>query len=149
MSLAKLLQEQQQRLSGILDQLRCERALLASAEIDSEALAAAAERKQALLAKLEASELLRQGVQRRLGYADGAAGAQQAAVDAGCERAWAQTLELTREAQRLNMLNGELVALRMEQNTRLLDFIHRASEKTVYRASGRVAAQTGRINASV
>lgn len=149
MSLAKLLQEQQQRLSGIVDQLRHERILLSGAKIESEALVEVAERKQALLAKLEASETLRQGVQRRLGYPDGAAGAREAAADAGCERAWEQTLELTREAQRLNTLNGELVALRMEQNTRLLDFIHRAAEKTVYRASGRVAAQSGRINASV
>lgn len=149
MSLAKLLQEQQQRLSGIIDQLRHERTLLSSPEIESEALAEAAERKQALLAKLEASETLRKRVQRRLGYDEGAAGAYRAALDAGCERAWTQTLELTHEAQRLNTLNGQLVALRMEQNTRLLDFIHRAADKTVYRASGRVAAQSGRINASV
>jgi flagella synthesis protein FlgN len=149
MSLAKLLKEQQQRLSEFTELLMRERALLASADIESETLAEVAQRKQALLARLEASEKLRQGVQHRLGYADGAAGALQAALDAGCEEAWMQTLEMTREAQRLNTLNGELVALRMEQNTRLLDFIHQAAEKTVYRASGRVAAQTGRINASV
>ncbi|MBA2779504.1 flagella synthesis protein FlgN [Billgrantia kenyensis] len=149
MSLARLLREQQQRLDGILDLLRQERTLLSSAEIDSERLADLAKGKQELLAKLEASETLRQGVQRRLGYADGASGARQAAADAGCEAEWAHTLELTREAQRLNTLNGELVGLRMEQNTRLLDFIHQAAEKTVYRASGQVAAQPGRINASV
>ncbi|MGQ4880168.1 flagella synthesis protein FlgN [Billgrantia sp. LNSP4103-1] len=149
MSLAKLLEEQQQRLGSIIEALRHERTLLASADIDSEALAEAAKRKQAMLAKLEASETLRQGVQRRLGYANDAAGARQAAADAGCEQAWEYTLELTREAQRLNTLNGGLVTLRMEQNTRLLDFIHKAAEKTVYRASGRVAAQSGRINASV
>ncbi|MFQ3788131.1 flagella synthesis protein FlgN [Halomonas sp. A29] len=149
MSLAKLLQEQQQRLDGVIELLRHERTLLADAEIDGNGLSELASRKQALLAKLEASETLRQGVQQRLGYASGADGARQAAADAGCEPAWSHTLELTREAQRLNALNGKLVELRMEQNTRLLTFIHQAAEKTVYRSSGRVAAQSGRINASV
>ncbi|MCC5881528.1 MAG: flagellar protein FlgN [Halomonas sp.] len=149
MSLTKLLNDQQQRLGGIIELLKQERSLLAGAEIESKALAEIAERKQMLLAKLEASETLRLGVQRRLGYDDDAAGAKQAAADAGCDQAWLDTLEMTREAQRLNALNGELVALRMEQNTRLLDFIHQAAEKTVYRSSGRVAAQTGRINAAV
>lgn len=149
MSLAKLLQEQQQRLGGVIALLQQERTLLADAEIDGNVLGDIAARKQALLAKLEASETLRQNVQQRLGYASGAEGAHQAAADAGCEHAWAHTLELTREAQRLNALNGKLVELRMEQNTRLLAFIHDAAEKTVYRASGRVAAQSGHINASV
>ncbi|QTP55411.1 flagellar protein FlgN [Billgrantia sulfidoxydans] len=149
MSLAKLLQEQQQRLNGVIDLLRHERTVLAGAHIDGHLLGEIAGRKQALLTKLETSETLRQGVQQRLGYASGAQGARQAAADAGCEHAWLHTLELTREAQRLNALNGKLVELRMEQNTRLLAFIHQAAEKTVYRASGRVAAQSGRINASV
>ncbi|MGR4067888.1 flagellar protein FlgN [Halomonas sp. LR3S48] len=149
MSLTKLLQEQQQRLGGVIELLQQERSVLAEARIDGNALGEIAERKQTLLAKLEASETLRQGVQQRLGYANGAEGARQAAADAGCERAWTHTLELTREAQRLNTLNGKLVELRMEQNTRLLTFMHQAAEKTVYRASGRVAAQSGRINASV
>ncbi|MGR2737505.1 flagella synthesis protein FlgN [Billgrantia sp. Q4P2] len=149
MSLAKLLQEQQQRLDGVIGLLQQERTLLADAKIDGNVLGDIAARKQALLAKLEASETLRQSVQQRLGYASGAEGARQAAADAGCEHAWTHTLELTREAQRLNALNGKLVELRMEQNTRLLTFIHEAAEKTVYRASGRVAAQSGHINASV
>lgn len=149
MSLAKLLQEQQRRLAGVIELLQQERIVLAGADIDGNTLGEIAERKQALLAKLEASETLRQGVQQRLGYTSGAEGARQAATDAGCDRAWIDTLELTREAQRLNMLNGKLVELRMEQNTRLLAFIHQAAEKTVYRSSGRVAAQSGRINASV
>ncbi|NIC04336.1 flagella synthesis protein FlgN [Billgrantia bachuensis] len=149
MSLAKLLQEQQQRLGGVIELLQQERAVLTNAEIDGSVLGKIAGHKQTLLAKLEASETLRQGVQQRLGYASGAEGARQAAADAGCESAWSHTLELTREAQRLNALNGKLVKLRMEQNTRLLEYIHQAAEKTVYRASGRVAAQSGRINASV
>lgn len=149
MSLAKLLDQQQQRLSGVVELLDQERTLLSVADIESDKLAELAQRKQALLQELEASEALRQGVQRRLSYAEGAEGARQAAADAGCAPQWAEMLELTREAQRLNNLIGELVTLRMEQNTRLLDAIHQAAEKTTYGASGRVKPQTGRISASV
>ncbi|WP_104201952.1 flagella synthesis protein FlgN [Billgrantia saliphila] len=149
MSLLKLLREQQQRLHDLTQLLQHERSLLASADMGGQALTDLASRKQQLLAKLEATETMRQSVQRRLGYAEGTAGARQAAMEAGCLEAWDSTLELTREARRLNTLNGELVGLRMEQNSRLLGFIHQAAEKTVYRASGRVAAQSGRFNASV
>lgn len=149
MSLGKLLEQQQQRLHNVIELLGQERVLLSEANIESDELAELAKRKQALLKTLEESETLRQGVQRRLGYAEGAEGARQAAADAGCAEQWAEMLETTREAQRLNTLIGELVRLRMEQNTRLLDAIHQAAEKTTYGASGRVKAQTGRINASV
>ncbi|KAA0014457.1 flagellar protein FlgN [Billgrantia pellis] len=149
MSLLKLLREQQQRLHDLTQLLQQERNLLASADMGGQALTDLATHKQELLAKLEATEAMRQRVQRRLGYAEGTVGARQAAMEAGCLEAWDSTLELTREARRLNTLNGELVGLRMAQNSRLLDFIHQAAEKTVYRASGRVAAQSGRFNASV
>lgn len=149
MSLSKLLEQQQQRLHSVTELLGQERALLSEAHIASDELAELAKRKQALLKSVEESETLRQGVQRRLGYADGAEGARQAAADAGCAVQWAEMLEVTREAQRLNTLIGELVMLRTDQNTRLLDAIHQAAEKTTYGASGRVKAQTGRINASV
>ncbi|MCG6656270.1 flagellar protein FlgN [Halomonas campisalis] len=149
MSLSQLLTEQQQRLDALIALLERERALLTCAKIDGEALKEVAERKGERLEQLEATETLRQSVQRRLGYAEGLEGANQAARDAGCQQEWAQTLERTREAHRLNTLNGQLLSLRMSQNKRLLDFIHDAAEKTVYRASGRVAAQPGRLNTSV
>ena len=149
MSLGKLLEQQQRRLHSVIELLGQERALLSEANIDSDQLAELAKRKQTLLKTLEESETLRQGVQRRLGYAEGAEGARQAAADAGCAEQWAEMLEITREAQRLNILIGELVTLRMEQNSRLLDFMHEAAEKNTYGASGRVAPQAGRINASV
>lgn len=149
MSLAKLLEAQQQRLTALISLLESERQLLAEASIDGQALADIAQQKQERLDRLEATETLRQRVQQRLGYADGLAGAHDAARGAGCLESWEQTLEQTRHAERLNALNGQLVAMRMEQNKRLLDFIHQAAEKTLYGASGRVGAQPGRLNTSV
>ena len=149
MSLSQLLTEQQRRLDALISLLERERELLAAAEIDGQALADIAAQKGERLQQLEATETLRRSVQRRLDYADGLEGAHQAARDAGCQEEWEHTLERTREAHRLNTLNGQLVGLRMRQNKRLLDVIHDAAEKTVYRASGRVAAQPGRLNTSV
>lgn len=149
MSLAKLLNEQQQRLASLITLLETERQLLVPADIDGEALADIARQKQERLERLEATETLRQRVQQRLGYAEGLAGAREAAREANCLAAWERTLERTREAERLNALNGQLVTLRMEQNKRLLDVIHQAAEKTLYGASGRVGAQPGRLNTSV
>lgn len=149
MSLAKLLREQQQRLDGVIELLEQERDLLAAADIDGRQLAAIAEHKQQRLQQLEATETLRHSVQHRLGYAEGAAGARQAADEAGCLHEWENTLERTRKAHRLNAMNGQLVSLRMGQNKRLLEFIHEAAEKTTYGASGRVKAQPGRFNTSV
>ena len=149
MSLSQLLTEQQRRLDTLIALLEQERELLAAADIDGQALKDIAKHKGERLQQLEATETLRQSVQRRLGYAEGLEGASQAAQDAGCQQEWEQTLERTRKAHRLNTLNGQLVSLRMSQNKRLLDFIHDAAEKTVYGASGRVAAQPGRLNTSV
>ncbi|WP_445157897.1 flagella synthesis protein FlgN [Halomonas sp. E14] len=149
MSLARLLQDQRRRLTRIIELLEREREQLVQAELNGQVLGELAERKQHYLSELESCEALRLGVQRRLGYAEDAQGARQAAADAGCQDAWEATLELTRKAQRLNERNGALVGLRMEQNTRLLGFIHQAAEKTLYGASGRVAAQPGRLNAQV
>jgi len=149
MSLAKLLGEQQQRLASLIALLETERQLLVQADIDGEALADIAKQKQERLERLEAAETLRQRVQQRLGYAEGLAGAHDAAREADCLATWERTLERTREAQRLNALNGQLVTLRMDQNKRLLDVIHQAAEKTLYGASGRVGAQPGRLNTSV
>lgn len=148
-SLAKLLQEQQHRLETLIELLERERRLLADAEIDGQTLADIAQLKRARLEELEATETLRQRIQKRLGYAAGIAGARDAAEDANCLAAWEQTLERTREAERLNGTNGQLIQLRMSQNQRLLDFIHDAAEKTLYGASGQVGAQSGRLNTSV
>ena len=93
--------------------------------------------------------MLRQRVQQRLGYADGLSGAHDAARDAGCLAAWERMLTHTREAERLNGVNGQLIQLRMSQNQRLLDVIHDAAEKTLYGASGQVGAQPGRLKTSV
>ncbi|WP_163559803.1 flagellar protein FlgN [Halomonas sp. NO4] len=148
-SLAKLLQEQQHRLDTLVDLLDAERRLLAEAEIDGEALAEIAQKKQARLEQLEAAETLRQRVQQRLSYPAGLAGAHDAARDADCLAAWEQILERTREAERMNGVNGQLIHMRMSQNKRLLDVIHDAAEKTLYGATGQVGAQSGRLKTSV
>ncbi|MDI5987321.1 flagellar protein FlgN [Halomonas sp. M4R5S39] len=148
MSLARLLNDQRERLATLVVLLEEELEALTVGQIDGNRLARIAAEKQALLAELERREQLRRQVQRRLGYRDGHQGAREAASDADCLAGWDATLDATERADRLNGLAGQLLAMRLSHNQRMLDFIHAVSEKTLYDPRGRPGRQPGRLNAS-
>lgn len=148
MSLANLLTNQQQRLDALTSLLASEQNLLTQGDVDGDALAQVAIKKQALLEELERIESVRRGVQKRLGYADGANGARAAAQDAGCQTAWESLLEKSERAARMNELTGQMLSVRMKHNQAMLDYIRQIAEKTLYKPDGRNSAQPGRINAS-
>lgn len=148
MSLANLLTNQQQRLDALVSLLSSEQNLLTQGDVDGDALAQVAIKKQALLEELERIESVRRSVQERLGYADGANGARAAALDAGCQSAWESLLEKSERAARMNELTGQMLSVRMKHNQAMLDYIRQIAEKTIYKPDGRNSAQPGRINAS-
>ncbi|EHJ94177.1 flagella synthesis protein FlgN [Vreelandella boliviensis] len=148
MSLASLLTNQQQRLDALISLLSNEQNLLTQGDIDGDALSQVALDKQSLLAELERIETLRRNVQERLGYAEGANGAREAAQDAGCQTAWESLLEKSERASRMNELTGQMLSVRMKHNQAMLDYIRQIAEKTLYKPDGRNSAQPGRINAS-
>ncbi|CAM4133571.1 flagellar protein FlgN [Vreelandella rituensis] len=148
MSLARLLDDQQQRLQALIALLEQEQQLLAQGDIDGDALATIAHEKQAVLSDLERMETLRRTVQQRLGYADGHQGAMEAARDAQCATAWETLLTKSERAARLNELTGQMLSLRMKHNQQMLDYIRHIAEKTLYKPDGRNSSQPGRINAS-
>ncbi|GAA3903416.1 hypothetical protein GCM10022228_12080 [Halomonas cibimaris] len=148
MSLARLLSDQQTRLDKLIALMEHERSLLTQGHIDGSRLARIAEDKQTLLAELESMETLRHSVQKRLGYPDSPDGARQSATDAGCARSWQALLEKSERVARMNEQVGQMVSLRMTHNQRMLDYIHRLAEKTLYTPDGRNSAQSGRISAS-
>lgn len=148
MSLARLLNDQQQRLDALTSLLSNEQSLLTQGDVDGEALAQVAAEKQALLEELERIEGVRRGVQKRLGYPDGAEGAREAARDVDCLVAWESLLEKSERAARMNDLTGQMLAVRMTHNQSMLDYIRQIAEKTLYKPDGRNSAQSGRINAS-
>lgn len=148
MSLVNLLTDQQQRIDQLTALLAREQKLLTQGDVDGDALSQVALEKQALLAELERIETVRRGVQKRLGYPDGASGAKSAASDAGCQAAWERLLEKSERAARMNELTGQMLSVRMKHNQSMLDYIRQVAEKTLYKPDGRNSAQSGRINAS-
>lgn len=148
MGLSRLLSDQLQRLDELVLLLSDEQAQLTKGSIDGDALSAIALQKQALLVELERIEQLRRNVQAKLGYADGALGAKQAANDAGCLITWESLLEKSERVSRMNELTGQMLSLRMKHNQEMLDYIRQIAEKTLYKPNGRNNAQPGRFNAS-
>lgn len=148
MSLARLLTDQKTRLSKLIALMENEQHLLTQGSIDGNRLVELADDKQALLSELDDMESLRHRVQQRLGYADGSAGARQAAIDAGCRADWQTLLEQSERVARMNELTGQMLSLRMQHNQKMLDYIRQIAEKTLYKPDGRNSAQSGRINAS-
>ncbi|QFU00108.1 FlgN protein [Halomonas sp. THAF5a] len=148
MSLQRLLEQQQSRLGALTNLLDHEQAQLLNGTIDGTRLEEIAEEKARLLQRLEETETSRAKVQRKLGYADDASGARQAAEDAGCLAQWQATLDMAARTARLNERNGRLIGLRMAHNQQMLDYIHRIAEKSVYAADGRATIGQRRLNTS-
>ena len=109
MSLSRLLSSQLQRLEALIELLTDEQEQLTKGSIDGEVLTDIAAKKQALLAELERMEVLRCGVQTKLGYPEGAPGAKQAATDADCLATWESLLEKSERVSRMNALTGQML----------------------------------------
>ncbi|MBK5939755.1 flagella synthesis protein FlgN [Halochromatium roseum] len=148
MTLAHLLGSQYDALGTLVTLLEQERQALAVGNIDGELLQQIAADKQTLLEQLERTEQQRRQTQSALGYADGDAGAQEAARDAGCLDDWKAVRDASERAARLNELAGAMLTMRLKHNQKMLNLIHAVAEKTLYDTRGRTKAQPGRINAS-
>ena len=127
MSLSRLLSSQLQRLEALIELLTDEQEQLTKGSIDGEVLTDIAAKKQALLAELERMEVLRRGVQTKLGYPEGAPGAKQAATDADCLATWESLLEKSERVSRMNALTGQMLSVRMKHNQEMLDYIRQIS----------------------
>ena len=129
MSLSRLLSSQLQRLEDLIALLSNEQEQLTKGSIDGDVLTQIAAKKQALLDELERMEVLRRGVQAKLGYPEGALGAKQAATDAACLPTWESLLEKSERVSRMNALTGQMLSLRMKHNQEMLDYIRQIAEK--------------------
>lgn len=137
MSLAQHLHRQQLALQRLIDTLERERLALTAARIDGQQLNAQTLRKQALLQGLEALEAARRRGQQLRGYIAGAKGAAQAARDEGCFALWGKVQELASRARHLNLLNGQTLQVRLQQNQRLLNCLNEMAGHSLYGPDGR------------
>lgn len=145
MSLAKHLDRQSAAVAQFIDLLEGEQRLLAQGRVDGQHLTDLAARKQELLGAIEQLEAQRRHAQLRLGYGDDRQGAARAATDAGCPSAWQRLLALASRAHQLNRLNGENIRARLEQNQRMLNFLHEARGNGLYGPDGQ--SRLGRLGA--
>ncbi len=127
MSLPRLLEQQCDRLSRLLQQLEQEQRLLGDGAIDGEQLQQIAEAKRQLHGELERAEQLRRQAQIKLGYSDDAAGARLAAEQSNCLPIWNQLIDLADRTARLNSLNGELIQHRLHHNQHMLNILRDAA----------------------
>ncbi|MBN7795853.1 flagellar export chaperone FlgN [Parahaliea mediterranea] len=146
MSLAAHLQGQRARLEHLVSLLREEQQLLARDRVDGERLGHIAGEKQEQLAAIDSFEAQRRAAQQRLGYAQGRAGAEQAAREAGCLPVWQGIDRLAQDAAHLNTLNGELVHMRLDHNQRMLNFLREAAGSHLYGPDGQSRKNQGQVN---
>lgn len=146
MSLGHHLAQQQQRLAQLTELLTEEQGALSQGLVDGERLARLATDKQALLTQLESAETQRRQVQLKLGYGQDMAGAEQAAMDAGCLPQWHDLLDSTRRIAQLNSLNGTLIGQRLQHNQRMLNFLNEARGQSLYGPDGQSRKTGGHLN---
>ncbi|WDY57873.1 flagellar protein FlgN [Pseudomonas sp. PSKL.D1] len=142
MSLDRHLDVQQRVVEQLLQLLEQERMALAQGRVDAERLRELIAGKQAALLRLEQLEAVRAGAQLKLGYGPCKAGAVRAAQEAGCLKAWRSMQQAARRARALNQANGEALALRLEGNRQILDFLGRMTADRLYGPNGRPMAGT-------
>lgn len=145
-TLAEHLRRHHHGLETLMALLTDERELLAKGNIDGEALAGVAARKQQTLAELERFEGRRRQVQARLGYPDDRDGDEQAAREAGCLVLWRAIRTGAERARRLNQLNGGLIGLRLEGNQRLLDTLQTLTGQGLYGPDGQARGGGGGLS---
>lgn len=144
--LADQLRVEHEHLGRLLGLLEDERALLGAGRIDGEALGRLAAAKQATLDAIAQAETQRQALRRQQGRADDAAGDAAAARAHGCLPAWQALHARARTVAARNHFNGELIALRMTSNQRLLNDLRALAGKHLYGPDGQARGSETRLS---
>ena len=151
--LTALLKEENQAVRAFLDLLRQEQRILTSgiaAEMDT--LPELTERKNAAAGTLEALARQRRDVLNTLGFPDDQTPLEnwlaKQTASAKARSSWADTLSLAGEAREINRQNGELIAIRMQHNSRALETLQGAARGlNLYGPDGQYTPPgQGRIN---
>lgn len=134
-----------QALESVLEK---EQGKLLAGSIDVSGLEALANEKQGVLERLDRYETDRLMIQEHAGLGSDGPGAMQAAQRADCEDQWRSILSLAESTALENGRNGQILAIRLEGNERMLSYIRSTIEKREYTAKGTHRAQSGRLNIS-
>lgn len=131
-------------LGRLLALLEDERALLGAGRVDGAALGRLAAEKQAALDAVANAE--RQRHAWRKAHAPHAEGGDEALAQThGCLPLWCQLRGHARMAAQRNRFNGELIAMRMTSNQRLLNDLRALAGKHLYGPDGQARGSETRL----
>lgn len=130
------------RLLALLDD---ERRLLGAGRIDGEALGRLAAEKQAALDAVASAEQHRHAWRQRQRPPHDASGDEALARAQGCLPLWRQLRGHARAAAQRNRFNGELIAMRMTSNQRLLNDLRTLAGRHLYGPDGQARGGETRL----
>lgn len=146
-ALERLLEDENALLRNFVEVLAQEQEALKLGDIDP--LPELNARKAELVAKLDDCEAARNRQLNAAGHAPDRSGMDSwlagPQANALTAKKWEQFLELAAEARRLNDLNGQLIALRLQATSDAIDTLTaRARSTSLYGPDGQQAPSTGR-----
>ena len=150
-ALGHLLAEEIGAMSLFVDLLQREQTELSQGKTDD--LPVLAEQKSVLSARLQGIAGLRSDLLASSGHVADRAGMeswlQQHPLETDAASSWAALMALAAEARELNRLNGELIELHLQHNTRALNALRSGDSLDLYGPDGQSRSASGaRINAS-
>lgn len=145
-TLAEIIKAEADLASAFVIVLEEEQEVLKAGNPD--ALAAMADRKSALIGRLNPQSAARNQVLHGAGLPNDRPGMEawlrNHPKDAATRREWERLLEVTRRAHELNRVNGELIRLRQQHNAETLDALLPGLRQDVYSPEGQTTPLTGR-----
>ena len=144
--IADLLAKETSLVSTFIGALGEEQVALTHGNI--EVLAQISSRKTDLAAQLNDLETERNAALAKAGFAAGRQGTEawlaSQGIGAAAALQWAQLLKLAGDARELNILNGKLIALRLQATNQALAILSQEAQKTgLYGPDGQAAQLTG------
>lgn len=148
--LASVLDRQLSKLEELLAVLRKEQDKLVARHDALENLEPLVAVKADLIASLGSLENERKALLLSLGYSDGddQTASAAAAQTEGCFNQWSAVQDLCRQVAHHNEVNGSLIQLRMNHNSRLLDKLREIASERLYDAQGQPLKRSARIETS-
>lgn len=146
--LKSLLHQQHTMLTELLALLRKEQDQLVARHDADESMEPLVARKAEIIAELETLESERKALLTQLGHEQDQAGSLAAAQAENCLDQWLAIQDLSRQAAHHNEVNGSLIQLRMNHNSRLLEKLREIASQRLYDAQGQPLKRSGRIETS-
>lgn len=146
--LAAILDKQLEKLNELLAVLRKEQDRLVARDDALESMEALVALKAEITASLESLEKERKAVLAKLGYGDDPEASVTASQAQGCLDQWTAVQDLCRQVAHHNEVNGSLIQLRMNHNSRLLEQLREMANERLYDAQGQPLKRSSRIETS-